>query len=874
MSTSDKWSGGVVGERSSDGLGVLGSEVGVNSTIDEFLQASDGTTLQAALTFDGDVTWLPVKDPLGTAYDVMARSQMSSMLKDSARVEGYALAVAAAVTAATRTLRRPPRVLDIGAGGGLLSVLASRAGASHVDAFEQWPIMADIAKCVTATEKERNITIHSMHSSSAQIDVAGAAAGIAGAMTAPADVLISEIVDSGLLGEGVLPALRDAFKRGIVSRDAVTVPCRAVIRAVLVRSPITRSLQDTSILLRESPTSRLHFGREDWSPSCEATSKSLPVAEHAFEWTPVSEEFDAFSVNLSANAFTTTSSTDDDDKTKVDVIHQVRALPGAGNANGVLFWWEMILWEDKDEGLGGGGGGKRITVSTTPGGGAAAAGGGHWAQMLFPLPASINPSSLLSTFTVVAGRNDYHIWFFVGEGSARVWPSKRARNLALKKIAKNSDVHDSSDVDGSASSYLIAEPQSCVCGLHRLLPPERRWALRETSVGSLLPTIRSSLDHAITSLVKQRIKEHAEALSDAGMTLANGGIPHIRLLDCSESPFLALLAASSPSIMPGDVVTSTIFALQSSDTWTEHMRALITASPDVYKNIRLVNVQTATQVNPINLCQAEKDEEEEDEEEKDDDDGDDADIEMEQQVEATSSSSTTFDDGILAELTGGSSGSGQVQEKSEENANFSAQPILDGLIADPLSWSSFHGSPLWAAAAWSRRVRALSRFTAPGAIVLPARATVFAAPFCAPALHGSFGPVTSPAGVDHSAYNTAVGARWASHSLSLPLWHFDTQVDFNSAVSLGHVDFTLDPIFNNGWSFLGGVNSHAIVIWIDWNWGSEKDVVSTGPRVDGGAGPYRQAVILLESEAPNGIEARLIKDQTTGEWKVEAQARG
>ena len=54
----------------------------------------------------------------------------------------------------------------------------------------------------------------------------------------PADVVVHEIVDSTLLGEAVLPALRDAFARGLVQPEGISVPWGATITAQLVHSPM------------------------------------------------------------------------------------------------------------------------------------------------------------------------------------------------------------------------------------------------------------------------------------------------------------------------------------------------------------------------------------------------------------------------------------------------------------------------------------------------------------------------------------------------------------------------------------------------------------------------------------------------------------
>ena len=67
---------------------------------------------------------------------------------------------------------------------------------------------------------------------SSRLGVADLRAGL------PADVVTHELLDSTLLGEDVLPALRDAYARGLVLPDATLVPWGAEIVAQLVESPL------------------------------------------------------------------------------------------------------------------------------------------------------------------------------------------------------------------------------------------------------------------------------------------------------------------------------------------------------------------------------------------------------------------------------------------------------------------------------------------------------------------------------------------------------------------------------------------------------------------------------------------------------------
>ncbi len=92
---------------------------------------------------------------------------------------------------------RGPIVIDIGCGTGLLALMAARAGASHVHACEQFKPLAKVAqRVVQANDMEALVTVHMKCSSHLQV-------GEGLDLPCKADMLVSEILDSCLLGEGV-----------------------------------------------------------------------------------------------------------------------------------------------------------------------------------------------------------------------------------------------------------------------------------------------------------------------------------------------------------------------------------------------------------------------------------------------------------------------------------------------------------------------------------------------------------------------------------------------------------------------------------------------------------------------------------------------
>eukprot|EP00927_Polykrikos_kofoidii_P054279 TRINITY_DN48717_c0_g1_i1.p1 TRINITY_DN48717_c0_g1~~TRINITY_DN48717_c0_g1_i1.p1 ORF type:complete len:461 (-),score=83.44 TRINITY_DN48717_c0_g1_i1:35-1417(-) len=141
-----------------------------------------------------------------------------AMLNDSHRNQFYWDAMADKV--------KGKRVVDIGAGSGLLSLMAARQGAAKVLAIEASREMVDLAQLNVKRngESEKISVIHNLSSN----------------VTLPeaekVDVIVSETLGALMLGEGMLDYLADACRR--LGRPGVSViPARGAQYAMLVASP-------------------------------------------------------------------------------------------------------------------------------------------------------------------------------------------------------------------------------------------------------------------------------------------------------------------------------------------------------------------------------------------------------------------------------------------------------------------------------------------------------------------------------------------------------------------------------------------------------------------------------------------------------------
>lgn len=164
------------------------------------------------------------------------------MLGDTRRNAAYRKALHSTLAAARSQL-----TLDIGAGCGLLSMFAAKAGVKRVIGCEQHPVMAEIGREVVAangcadritliTKECRTLTIPDD-------------------LSERADLAIFELFDCSLIGEGVLHFIAHA-REHLLTADARYVPAGAKLRAMAVEYRIDRVLNVDANLLnpyRASP---------------------------------------------------------------------------------------------------------------------------------------------------------------------------------------------------------------------------------------------------------------------------------------------------------------------------------------------------------------------------------------------------------------------------------------------------------------------------------------------------------------------------------------------------------------------------------------------------------------------------------------------
>ncbi|GAB2443046.1 50S ribosomal protein L11 methyltransferase [Streptomyces incanus] len=160
------------------------------------------------------------------------------------------------VAALERGVPAGATVLDIGSGSGLLAMAAARAGASRVFTCEMNPLLAEVARNVVDAHGLSDV-ITVIGKPSTELDPERDLGG-------PVDVLVSEIVDCGLIGEGLLPSVRHA-REHLLAPDGIMLPSAARLYGRLVNSEAVLKLNQVTtvggfdVSLMNTLTTRSHF---------------------------------------------------------------------------------------------------------------------------------------------------------------------------------------------------------------------------------------------------------------------------------------------------------------------------------------------------------------------------------------------------------------------------------------------------------------------------------------------------------------------------------------------------------------------------------------------------------------------------------------
>ena len=225
-----------------------------------------------------------------------------TMIHDAARHDAYGPAIARAVAE-----KQPKQVLNIGSGSGMQAMAAARAGADVLGCEISEHLTQAAEAMVAANNLSDKVTL---------------VAKDCRKMTVPedleekADMIVFDLFDCGLIGEGVIHYLEHA-REHLATEDALILPAKASIRGMLIQQR-RETLGDYDISL----TNPYRFYPE-------YINVDLAKLDHV----PLSEPFDVFHFDFNQA------------KVAEEEVEIKVPIKGEGVVGAVAFWFEVQLDE-------------------------------------------------------------------------------------------------------------------------------------------------------------------------------------------------------------------------------------------------------------------------------------------------------------------------------------------------------------------------------------------------------------------------------------------------------------------------------------------------------------------------------------------------
>lgn len=227
------------------------------------------------------------------------------MLNDQQRNQAFADAI-------SKTNLNNKTILDIGAGSGLLSMLAAQQNVKHIYSCEAIPPIAFKAQDIISKNGFADrITI---------IPKASFELKVGEDLPHKADVLISEIIDCGFIGEGFISALYHA-RTNLLTKDAILLPRKFSLKGYIIES------ED---IMRLNYINNVHgFDISDFNEF--STKGYFPVRLNTWCHSFLSNELNLVDINLYDYNF---------QRVESEVGLEIN---NSGRAHGLVFWFDVEL---------------------------------------------------------------------------------------------------------------------------------------------------------------------------------------------------------------------------------------------------------------------------------------------------------------------------------------------------------------------------------------------------------------------------------------------------------------------------------------------------------------------------------------------------
>ncbi|KAM3966407.1 arginine methyltransferase 7 [Aphomia sociella] len=341
-------------------------------------------------------------------HQEIARSAFADMLHDTERNKKYYRALQLAIEKMHGEGKKA-NVLDIGTGTGLLSIMAAKCGADSIVACEAFKPMAECcAKILQCNGVADKITLISKRSTELTV-------GENGDMKEKANILVTEVFDTELIGEGALSTFSHAHKY-LLEEDCIVVPDSAVIYVQVVECSTMQKWNKLNDLADEELEIILRTPQKMKDCGGSAAVHDIQLSQlprQAFR--ELSDQIPVFYYDWSG-------------RTPIDMKRTVKqqfTVTNTGRAQMVFMWWELNMdtegkiclscapwWTHPDADVA-----SERPQDTIPW-------RDHWMQAVyyFPQELTLNKDG---EATLVSCQDEYSLWFYLEDENVKQKHYKR-----------------------------------------------------------------------------------------------------------------------------------------------------------------------------------------------------------------------------------------------------------------------------------------------------------------------------------------------------------------------------------------------------------------------------------------------------------------
>ncbi|KAI9581497.1 protein arginine N-methyltransferase 7 [Glossina fuscipes] len=269
------------------------------------------------------VEWMVNEDTYDYHQEV-ANAGFGDMLHDKERNQKYFVVIKKMV-ASMRAEGQEVHVLDIGTGTGILAMMAWHAGADTVTACEAFIPMANCAeKILKANNFGDRIKLIKKRSTDIRIGED---------MERKANLLVTEVLDTELIGEGAL-AIYNHAHANLLTEDALCIPCKATCYAQVVQSSLATQWNSLKLLVNLDGDILLKPSSEVLNCSGEPSVHDIQMSQLPLEQIkPLTQPIEIFQFDFNCKEPT--------DVQRFRNILVKAFIPGSTDL--VFFWWDIKM---------------------------------------------------------------------------------------------------------------------------------------------------------------------------------------------------------------------------------------------------------------------------------------------------------------------------------------------------------------------------------------------------------------------------------------------------------------------------------------------------------------------------------------------------